>query len=75
MISPCANTLVISNDINNAHWYTQCFGTVSGSYNLVNSYYGNNFKQKDNCSSIGVSKTSTEKSCLEVPYYWRYYIQ
>ena len=75
MISPCANTFEKANDNSNAQWFTQCSQTVIGTNFPVNSYYGNNFKQMHNCSSIGVSITSTEKISSEVPIFRRYYTQ
>jgi len=76
MISPCADTFWKSNVFNKAQWFTQCSNAVSRYLTSKNSFNGNNFKQMNNCSSIGVSmKTSTENICNEVPNLRRYYTQ
>jgi len=76
MISPCADTFEKTNVISNAQWFTQCSEVVNGNAFSESSFYGNNFKQMDNCSSIDVlMKTSSEKFCVEVPSIRRYYTQ
>jgi len=76
MISPCANAFEKTNDNSNAQWFAQCSEIVNRNAFSDTSYYGNNFKQMNNCSNIDVlMKTSPEKIWFEVPSIRRYYTQ
>ena len=76
MISPCAETFEKTKVTRKAQWFTQCSEAVSEHSISESSFYGNNFKQMNDCSSIDVLMITSPETCwFEVPSIRRYYTQ